>query len=104
MDSADLLRDLGAILRDVAFREILPRFRALAASEVHSKATTEDPDDLVTLADHAAEATLLASLPANGVGRGPCLARSPNLVPRTECTHVCGRTTRDAGDHCTVPD
>jgi fructose-1,6-bisphosphatase/inositol monophosphatase family enzyme len=64
MDSADLLRDLGAILRDVAFREILPRFRALAESEVHSKATTEDPDDVVTLADHAAEGALLASLPA----------------------------------------
>ena len=55
MDSAGLLRDLGAIL---------PRFRALAASEVYSKATTEDPDDLVTLADHAAEAALLAFLPA----------------------------------------
>ena len=64
MDSADLLRDPGVILRDVAFREILPRFRALEASEIHSKATTEDPDDLVTLADHAAEAALLASLPA----------------------------------------
>lgn len=64
MDSANLLRDLGVILRDVASREILPRFRALAASDVHSKATTDDPDDLVTLADHAAEAALLASLPA----------------------------------------
>jgi hypothetical protein len=64
MDRADLLRDLGAILRDVAFREILPRFRALAASEVHSKGTTDDPDDLVTSADHAAEEVLLASLPA----------------------------------------
>jgi fructose-1,6-bisphosphatase/inositol monophosphatase family enzyme len=64
MDSADLLRDLGAILRDVALREILPRFRALAATEIQSKATTDDPDDLVTSADHAAEASLLSSLPA----------------------------------------
>lgn len=68
MPHAELLTGLGRLLRDVAQHEILPRFRTLAASEIHSKPTPGDPDDLVTSADRAAEAALLVSLPTLAPG------------------------------------
>ena len=58
-----LLNQLGQVLRDVAQREIAPRFQQLAPSDVKSKATVEDPLDLVTAADSAAEAELSLRLP-----------------------------------------
>jgi fructose-1,6-bisphosphatase/inositol monophosphatase family enzyme len=50
-----LLAQLGELLRSVAQAETVPRFRQLAPGDVISKATTEDPLDLVTAADRAAE-------------------------------------------------
>lgn len=58
-----LLDRLGRVLREVAQAEIVTRFRKLTPSEVTSKATAEDPLDLVTAADRAAEAALTARLP-----------------------------------------
>lgn len=62
MQSA-LLDELGRILRDVAQTEIMPRFRHLAPSDVIGKPSLEDPHDLVTAADRAAEAALTERLP-----------------------------------------
>ncbi len=62
MQSA-LLDGLGKVLREVALREIAPRFRQLAPSDVISKPSADDPNDLVTAADRAAEAELTARLP-----------------------------------------
>jgi len=61
MESA-LLEQLGRVLREVAQAEIVTRFRRLTASDVISKATVEDPHDLVTSADRAAEAALTERL------------------------------------------
>ena len=58
-----LLDRLGRVLREVAQAEIVTRFQKLTPSEVISKATAEDPLDLVTAADRAAEASLTARLP-----------------------------------------
>ena len=55
---ASLLQDVGRAIRDVARREILPRFGALSAGDIAEKA----PGDLVTIADHAAERELGALL------------------------------------------
>lgn len=51
---ASLLADVGRAIRDVARREILPRFGALSAGDIAEKA----PGDLVTVADQAAEREL----------------------------------------------
>jgi len=53
------LADLAALLRAAARREIMPRFRHLAPSDVHTKT---DALDLVTAADGAAEAMITAGL------------------------------------------
>jgi len=58
-----LLDRLGRVLREVAQAEIVTRFQKLTPSEVTSKATAEDPLDLVTAADRAAEAALTRRLP-----------------------------------------
>jgi fructose-1,6-bisphosphatase/inositol monophosphatase family enzyme len=62
MQSA-LLDRLGRVLREVAQAEIVPRFRHLAPSDVIGKPSPEDPQDLVTAADRAAEAALTERLP-----------------------------------------
>lgn len=62
MQSAFLDR-LGQVVRDVAQREIAPRFRRLAPSDVIGKPSADDPHDLVTAADRAAEAELSLRLP-----------------------------------------
>jgi len=62
MQSA-LLNGLGRIVREVALSEIAPRFRQLAPSDVIGKPTADDPNDLVTAADRAAEAVLTERLP-----------------------------------------
>jgi fructose-1,6-bisphosphatase/inositol monophosphatase family enzyme len=62
MDSA-LLQGIDRILRNVAQREIVPRFRQLAPDEVIGKPSVEDPHDLVTAADRAAEDELTERLP-----------------------------------------
>ncbi len=53
-EGADLIR----IVRDVAKAEILPRFRSLDAADIASKSAA---DDLVTVADTAAEAAMTAA-------------------------------------------
>jgi fructose-1,6-bisphosphatase/inositol monophosphatase family enzyme len=58
-----LLSRLGQVLREVAQREIAPRFQRLAPAEVFGKPSAEDPTDLVTAADRAAEAELTLRLP-----------------------------------------
>lgn len=60
---SELLNRLGDVLREVAQREIAPRFRQLAPSDVIGKPSAEDPTDLVTAADRAAEAELTLRLP-----------------------------------------
>ena len=58
-----LLERLGEVLRDVANREIAPRFRQLLPGDVVGKPSADDPNDLVTAADRAAEAELTLRLP-----------------------------------------
>ena len=60
---SELLSRLEQVLREVAQREIAPRFRRLAPSDVMGKPSDEDPSDLVTAADGAAEAELTSRLP-----------------------------------------
>jgi fructose-1,6-bisphosphatase/inositol monophosphatase family enzyme len=58
-----LLTRLGEMLRSVAQREITSRFQQLAPADVIGKPSAEDPTDLVTAADRAAEAELTQRLP-----------------------------------------
>ena len=60
---SSLLQRLDRVVREVALAEIAPRFRQLAPSDVIGKPSAEDPSDLVTLADRAAEAQLTSRLP-----------------------------------------
>lgn len=59
--SAARLADVAALLRDAGRREIMPRFRNLAAGDVRAKS---GPLDLVTEADEAAERLITAGLRA----------------------------------------
>jgi fructose-1,6-bisphosphatase/inositol monophosphatase family enzyme len=56
--SGTLTRSVHALMRDAADRAIMPRYRTLADHEVVSKAA----DDVVTIADHEAEAILFEGL------------------------------------------
>jgi fructose-1,6-bisphosphatase/inositol monophosphatase family enzyme len=58
-----LLEKLGQVVRAVAQAEIAPRFQRLAPSDVIGKPSADDPNDLVTAADRAAEAELTLRLP-----------------------------------------
>ncbi len=60
---SELLNRLGQVLREVAQREIAPRFQRLAPGDVIDKPSADDPTDLVTAADRAAEAELTLRLP-----------------------------------------
>jgi len=60
MATVDML-GIAQILREVAAEEILPRWRNLAADDVRTKSKA---GDLVTVADHAAEAALTRRLAA----------------------------------------
>ncbi len=51
---------ITALLKDVADEVVTPRFRSLAAGEVHEK----NPGDLVTVADHEAEVLITLALQA----------------------------------------
>ena len=57
--ASDAVHALDRILRDVARREIMPRFRRLAPSAVRAKS---GPLDLVTEADEAAERAIASAL------------------------------------------
>lgn len=60
MISDALTRGVHAVMREAVERAILPRYQALAAHEVISKAA----DDVVTVADHEAEAIIRDGLAA----------------------------------------
>lgn len=49
-------------MRDVVASVVMPSFRSLRPEDIHSKDTPGDPDDLVTIADKAAERYLIGAL------------------------------------------
>jgi fructose-1,6-bisphosphatase/inositol monophosphatase family enzyme len=75
---------VGALVRAVAREEVVPRFRRLKATDVYSKATAADPDDVVTAADLAVEqrlsAELAAMLPGSVVVAEEAVAAQPALL------------------------
>ncbi|HYQ04780.1 MAG TPA: inositol monophosphatase family protein [Polyangiaceae bacterium] len=83
---SDLLEQLGRVLREVAQAEIVTRFQKLTPSDVISKATAEDPLDLVTAADRAAEAVLTerlsALVPNSTVVGEEAVAADPRVLER----------------------
>ena len=83
---SDLLNRLGEVLREVAEREIAPRFRRLAPGDVIGKPSAEDPSDLVTAADRAAEAELTLRLPelvpGSAVVGEEAVAADPSVLER----------------------
>ncbi|HVY29171.1 MAG TPA: inositol monophosphatase family protein [Polyangiaceae bacterium] len=85
MQSA-LLDQLGQVLREVAQREIAPRFRQLAPSDVSHKPSVDDPTDVVTAADRAAEAELTLRLPelvrGSSVVGEEAVAADPSVLER----------------------
>jgi fructose-1,6-bisphosphatase/inositol monophosphatase family enzyme len=89
MQSA-LLDQLGRVLRDVAQREIAPRFRQLAPTDVSSKPSVDDPTDVVTAADRAAEAELTLRLPellpGSSVVGEEAVAADPSVLERLRGT------------------
>ena len=56
------LERLGEILKEASAIELMPRFRKLASDDIVAKPSKEDPTDLVTVADRAAEAFLAERL------------------------------------------
>jgi fructose-1,6-bisphosphatase/inositol monophosphatase family enzyme len=85
MQSA-LLNQLGQVLREVAQREIATRFQKLAPSDVIGKPSADDPNDLVTAADRAAEAELTLRLPelvpGSSVVGEEAVAADPSVLER----------------------
>ena len=83
---SELLNRLGDVLRQVAQAEIAPRFQQLAPSDVISKPSAEDPSDLVTAADRAAEAELTLRLPelvpGSSVVGEEAVAADPSVLER----------------------
>jgi fructose-1,6-bisphosphatase/inositol monophosphatase family enzyme len=59
---------VAALLDEVARAELEPRFQRLAAEDIHDKATPDNPGDVVTEADLAAERALRAGLMAIAPG------------------------------------
>jgi fructose-1,6-bisphosphatase/inositol monophosphatase family enzyme len=53
---------VSAIIQDVIASVVMPSFRALRPEDILSKDTPGDPDDLVTIADKAAERALVEQL------------------------------------------
>jgi fructose-1,6-bisphosphatase/inositol monophosphatase family enzyme len=56
------LERLGKVLQEASAKELMPRFRKLASGDIIAKPSKEDPTDLVTVADRAAEAFLAERL------------------------------------------
>lgn len=85
MQSA-LLDRLGQVLRQVADAEIASRFQRLLPSDVIGKPSAEDPTDLVTAADRAAEAELTLRLPelvpGSSVVGEEAVSADPRLLQR----------------------
>lgn len=74
---------VAGIIREVADRVIMPRWRNLAAHEIGSKAR---PDDIVTIADREAEAELTprlsALIPGSHVIGEEAVASDPGILER----------------------
>ncbi len=72
--------EVSAIVREVADREVLPRFGALTAADISEKT----PGDLVTVADRAAEEALaerlLALLPGSVLVGEEAVAADPGVL------------------------
>jgi fructose-1,6-bisphosphatase/inositol monophosphatase family enzyme len=81
-----LLSRLGEVIREVAEREIASRFQQLAPGDVIGKPTIEDPTDVVTAADRAAEAELTLRLPelvpGSSVVGEEAVAADPSVLER----------------------
>lgn len=79
-----LLKSLGDIVKEASAREILPRFRALAAGEIMAKPSKDDPTDLVTVADRSSEVflgeRLRALVPGSLVVGEEAVAGDPHLL------------------------
>lgn len=86
LEPSALLQSLGRVLREVARQELMPRWRALGVGDIKSKSSREDPEDLVTVADHAAEAALtqrlLTLLPATDVVAEEAVAADATVLNR----------------------
>jgi len=84
MASVDIER-VAQIIREVAEIEILPRWRNLASGDISHKSK---PGDVVTVADHAAEAALerqlLALLPGSTVVGEETVFADPGVLRRFE--------------------
>lgn len=65
---SEWLHGLGETVRDIATRQIAPRFQRLEANDVIAKPSRDDPLDVVTAADRDAEAELTECLPALAPG------------------------------------
>lgn len=87
-----LLSGLERVLRDVAGREIAPRFRKLEPADVIGKPSVDDPHDLVTAADRAAEAELTRLLPELVPGSlvvgEEAVAAEPSVLERLSSEHA----------------
>ena len=81
-----LLEQLGRVIREVAQREIAPRFQQLAPGDVSHKPSVDDPTDVVTAADKAAEAELTLRLPelvpGSSVVGEEAVAADPSVLDR----------------------
>jgi fructose-1,6-bisphosphatase/inositol monophosphatase family enzyme len=58
----DLIERVNGIIQGVVASVVMPSFRSLRPEDIHSKDTPGDPDDLVTIADKAAERYLIDAL------------------------------------------
>ncbi len=77
---------VGALMRDAAMRAIMPRWQALAECQIESKVSGGTLPDVVTIADHEAEAILTEGLSrllpeATVIGEEACAA-DPSLLAR----------------------
>ena len=84
--NAALTQAIHALMREATERAILPRWRQLAALEIEAKETCGTLPDVVTIADHEAEAILAEGLArllpqAAIVGEEACAA-DPNVLAR----------------------
>ncbi len=82
-----LLEDVAALVAEVAATVVLPRWRNLAAGDIAQKT---GPDDIVTVADKAAEvalsARLLALLPGSAVIGEEAVSADPAVLGRFAST------------------
>ena len=78
-----MIESVIALLREVSHTEIMPRFRHLAAADIRQKT---GPQDMVTVADEAAERALGAGLralfPGDDIIGEEAVAANPALLER----------------------